>query len=148
MGLSGLRPEAGSQLRCPSRYCWTYAQRTGLHRRSAFVTGANSTPHMTTSAQRTNLGSPGLPGDHASGGTDAYAEFASTSCFGEAWKILADILADLAKDVPRLRTLTGVSVGSVDPLTPSSDSTETVAVPRFQVVGGTGFENVTPTMSR
>jgi len=79
--------------------------------------------------------------------TDAYAKFDPTY-LGEARKALIEILADLAKDVPRLRALTGVSVGSVAPLTPSSDSTETIATSRLQVVGGTGFEPVTPTMSR
>ncbi|MNM48481.1 Tyrosine recombinase XerD [compost metagenome] len=89
----------------------------------------------------------GLLGHHAGGTTDAYAKF-DPAYLGEARKALIEILADLAKDVPRLSELIGVSVGSVDPQTPSIESTESAATSRLKVVGGTGFEPVTPTMSR
>ena len=89
----------------------------------------------------------GLLGHHAGGTTDAYAKFDPTY-LGEARKALTAIVEDLARDVPRLQALLGVSVGSVDADGRLAESTETLVPSRFQVVGGTGFEPVTPTMSR
>ena len=54
-------------------------------------------------------------------------------------------MADLARDVPALR---GVSRGSAKKKATKAKTPEPVAMPRFQVVGGTGIEPVTPTMSR
>ncbi|WP_306420532.1 tyrosine-type recombinase/integrase [Xanthomonas oryzae] len=88
----------------------------------------------------------GLLGHHAGGTTDAYAKFDPTY-LGEARKALHAIMGDLARDVPRLRQL-GVSLGSVGNIQGDDISTETAVPLGFQVVGGTGFEPVTPTMSR
>ncbi|WP_440870750.1 tyrosine-type recombinase/integrase [Xanthomonas sacchari] len=88
----------------------------------------------------------GLLGHHAGGTTDAYAKFDPTY-LGEARKALQAIVEDLARDVPRLRAL-GVSSGSVEGVRGVDRSTETAGTLGFRVVGGTGFEPVTPTMSR
>jgi len=89
----------------------------------------------------------GLLGHHAGGTTDAYAKF-DPAYLGEARKALQQIVEDLARDVPRLAELVGVSTGSVCVTDDDAKSTETIGTARFQVVGGTGFEPVTPTMSR
>ncbi len=89
----------------------------------------------------------GLLGHHAGGTTDNYAKFDPTY-LGEARKGLDAILADLAGEVPRLAALLGVSAGSVAKDSADRVSTETAVPHGFRVVGGTGFEPVTPTMSR
>ena len=76
--------------------------------------------------------------------TGGYAKF-DPSYLGKARKALDAWMADLAKDVPRLR---GVSAGSVAALNRNGAKPESCAVAGFQLVGGTRIELVTPTMSR
>lgn len=89
----------------------------------------------------------GLLGHHAGGTTDTYAKF-DPAYLGEARRVLGEIIEELAGKVPRLRVLLGVSAGSVVTRAPSSLSTESLLHQGLKVVGGTGFEPVTPTMSR
>ncbi|MCR6700897.1 MAG: tyrosine-type recombinase/integrase [Dokdonella sp.] len=89
----------------------------------------------------------GQIGHRAAGTTDGYAKF-DPSYLGEARKAIEAFLLDLSKDVPRLRPLCGVSAGSLATQTETARTRESRAVAAFQVVGGTGIEPVTPTMSR
>ena len=89
----------------------------------------------------------GQLGHSIAGTTDIYAKFDPTY-LGQARAAIGEILEDLARDVPRLQELRRVSVGSVVTHTASSNSTESPLHQGFKVVGGTGFEPVTPTMSR
>ncbi len=94
----------------------------------------------------------GLLGPTGCGVTDGYAKFD-----GERVRDVLDAwMIDLSKDVPALRKLCprpilprrGVSAGSV---TRKMKTAQPVKVAPYQpliVVGGTGFEPVTPTMSR
>lgn len=83
----------------------------------------------------------GLMGHTGGGVTEGYAKFDGD----KVRKALDAWMTDLARDVPALR---GVSSGSVKKkagIAPASDDQS----PRgLRVVGGTGFEPVTPTMSR
>ena len=76
--------------------------------------------------------------------TGGYAKF-DPSYLGKARKALDAWIADLAKDVPRLR---GVSAGSVIARHRNGAKPEGRAAAGFQLVGGTRIELVTPTMSR
>jgi len=76
--------------------------------------------------------------------TGGYAKF-DPAYLGKARKALDAWLADLAKDVPRLR---GVSAGSVGARNRNGAKPEGRAVAASKVVGGTRIELVTPTMSR
>jgi len=90
----------------------------------------------------------GLLGHHAAGTTDRYAKF-DPKYLGDARRVLEEIVVDLARDVPKLQALLGrVTLGSVAQTRAEVDSTETAVSLGFRVVGGTGFEPVTPTMSR
>ena len=91
----------------------------------------------------------GLLGHHAAGTTDVYAKF-DPKYLGEARAALAAIVEDLARDVPKLRDLlaAGVSVGSVAPENENGEDPKASPYQPLKVVGGTGFEPVTPTMSR
>ncbi|MGH8037154.1 MAG: tyrosine-type recombinase/integrase [Stenotrophomonas sp.] len=89
----------------------------------------------------------GLLGHHAGGTTDTYAKFDPTY-MGPVRQALNEIIEDLGKDVPRLRALLGVTVGSPCVTLESTLSTPSLEVSGLRVVGGTGFEPVTPTMSR
>ena len=86
----------------------------------------------------------GLLGHEDSDGaatTGGYAKFDGE----KVAKALDAWMVDLAEDVPAFR---GVTSGSVRRRKASAESSETVATARLAVVGGTGFEPVTPTMSR
>lgn len=61
---------------------------------------------------------------------------------------LQEINLYLAKNVPRLRDLVGATLGSPCVTVGTFDSTSSLVTPGLRVVGGTGFEPVTPTMSR
>jgi len=76
--------------------------------------------------------------------TGGYAKF-DPAYLGKARKALDAWLADLAKDVPRLR---GVSPGSVRARNRNGAKPTGRAVADSKVVGGTRIELVTPTMSR
>jgi len=89
----------------------------------------------------------GLLGHHAGGTTDTYAKF-DPAYMGPARAALTAIIEDLGKDVPRLSDLLGVTLGSPCVTPESTLSTSSLAVSGLRVVGGTGFEPVTPTMSR
>ncbi len=89
----------------------------------------------------------GLLGHHAGGTTDTYAKF-DPAYMGPARAALTEIIEDLGKDVPRLRALLGVTLGSPCVTPESTLSTSSLAASGLRVVGGTGFEPVTPTMSR
>ena len=76
--------------------------------------------------------------------TENYAKFdpdylAKAKNAFDAWMI------ELAAKVPRMRDATAMTP-AIEPL--PGEGTETLAVAGFTVVGGTGFEPVTPTMSR
>jgi len=76
--------------------------------------------------------------------TTHYAKFSPDYLSGarvaiDAW------MADLATDVPRLH---GVTAGSVQPEQKAAQAIESRAAIGFSVVGATGIEPVTPTMSR
>ncbi len=86
-------------------------------------------------------------GHHAGGTTDAYAKF-NPSYMGAARAALTAIIENLARDVPRLRALLGVSLGSVKNFDTTLKTTKSYKNEYDKVVGGTGFEPVTPTMSR
>ena len=88
----------------------------------------------------------GMLGHRKGGTTEIYAKF-DPAYLGKARKALDAWLRDLARDVPRLHQI-GVSSGSVGADKETARTRESRAVPRFQVVGGTGIEPVTPTMSR
>ncbi len=95
--------------------------------------------------------------------TENYAKFDPEYLAG-AKRALDDWMLELSAEVPRMRDASAMTVAvsapaelpmpadaSAMPLqTGPSDitSTETPDTPRFKVVGGTGFEPVTPTMSR
>ena len=82
---------------------------------------------------------------HKTGGTtETYAKF-DPAYLGKARKALDAWMTDLAKDVPKLR---GVTSGSVPGTTENGGPRKRPAVAGLNVVGGTGFEPVTPTMSR
>ena len=83
----------------------------------------------------------GLMGHTGGGVTEGYAKFdgAKVSKALDAW------MTDLAKDVPALR---GVSPGSRREVVRKSESPASLDTIGLRVVGGTGFEPVTPTMSR
>ena len=86
----------------------------------------------------------GLLGHGGDGGaaiTGDYAKFDGA----KVRKALDAWMTDLAKDVPALR---GVTSGSGRKKKEPVKSSESRATARFAVVGGTGFEPVTPTMSR
>ena len=84
----------------------------------------------------------GLMGHTGESATTAgYAKFDGA----KVRKALDAWMADLAKDVPALH---GVTSGSVGRAKRNGATHEGRAVPSLQVVGGTGFEPVTPTMSR
>ncbi|MDG5822456.1 tyrosine-type recombinase/integrase [Xylella fastidiosa] len=89
----------------------------------------------------------GLLGHHAGGTTDAYAKF-DPSYMGAARTALTAIVEELATDVPKLRALLGVNLGSVISFSCSSETEKTYNNQYVKLVGGTGFEPVTPTMSR
>ena len=57
-------------------------------------------------------------------------------------------MRDLARDVPRLQALLEVSVGSVAIENENDEDPKVSPYQPLKVVGGTGFEPVTPTMSR
>jgi hypothetical protein len=86
----------------------------------------------------------GLLGHRQAGTSEIYAKF-DPDYLGKARMALEDWLADLARDVP---WLAGVSAGSGVAPALLSGSPESRVATAFQVVGGTGFEPVTPTMSR
>jgi integrase len=77
----------------------------------------------------------------ASATTGDYAKFDGE----KVRKALDAWMGDLAKEVP---ALVGVTSGSVRRTKKNGATPESRAVPSLQVVGGTGFEPVTPTMSR
>jgi len=79
--------------------------------------------------------------DDGSGTTDGYAKFDGE----KVRKALDAWMADLAKDVPALH---GVTSGSVRRTKKNGATPKDHAVQPLKVVGGTGFEPVTPTMSR
>jgi len=83
----------------------------------------------------------GLMGHTGGKVTEGYAKFDGA----KVRKALDGWMADLAKDVPGLR---GVSAGLVRVARRSAVSPETLKLKGLKVVGGTGFEPVTPTMSR
>ena len=76
--------------------------------------------------------------------TGGYAKF-DPAYMGKARKALDAWIADLAKDVPRLR---GVSPGSVKARNRNGAKPESRAAAGLLLVGGTRIELVTPTMSR
>ena len=76
--------------------------------------------------------------------TGGYAKF-DPAYMDKARKALDAWVADLARDVPQLR---GVSPGSAVPKKKNGAAPKGYAVQPLKVVGGTGFEPVTPTMSR
>ena len=94
----------------------------------------------------------GLMGHTGGGVTEGYAKFdgAKVSKALDAW------MADLAKDVPALRKTSvksvrvrrGVSGGSAGPEMKTAQPVKVAPNQPRKVVGGTGFEPVTPTMSR
>ena len=83
----------------------------------------------------------GLMGHTGGGVTEGYAKFdgAKVARALDAW------MADLARDVPALR---GVSAGSGKKKARNGRASESESPRGLRVVGGTGFEPVTPTMSR
>ena len=83
----------------------------------------------------------GLMGHTGGGVTEGYAKFdgAKVAKALDAW------MADLARDVPALR---GVSAGSARKKGQKAETPATLDTIGLRVVGGTGFEPVTPTMSR
>lgn len=85
----------------------------------------------------------GLLGHRTAGTTEIYAKF-DPDYLGRAREALEAFLGDLARDVPWLGASAGPVVATGLPSVPP----EIRAVAGFQVVGGTGFEPVTPTMSR
>ena len=94
----------------------------------------------------------GLLGHTGSGVTDGYAKFD-----GERVRDVLDAwMIDLSKDVPALRKLCpgpilprrGVSPGSVLRKMKTAQPVKVAPYQPLIVVGGTGFEPVTPTMSR
>jgi len=89
----------------------------------------------------------GLLGHHAGGTTDTYAKF-DLGYIGPACAALTEIIEDVGEDVPRMRALLGLTLGSPCVIPESTLSTSSLAVSGLRVVGGTGFEPVTPTMSR
>ena len=111
----------------------------------------------TVASELRRLGVPewdvkGLLGHTGSGVTDGYAKFD-----GERVRDVLDIwMIDLAKDVPALRRLCpkpiqprrGVSPGSVTRKMKTAQPVKVAPYQPLKVVGGTGFEPVTPTMSR
>ena len=76
--------------------------------------------------------------------TGGYAKF-DPAYLGKARKAIDAWLVDLAKDVPALR---GVTSGSVAARKNNGATPESRAAAGLKLVGGTGFEPVTPTMSR
>ncbi len=94
----------------------------------------------------------GLMGHTGGGVTEGYAKFdgAKVSKALDAW------MADLAKDVPALRktgakpiqVVRGVSTGSAASPMKTAHPVKDAPYQPLKVVGGTGFEPVTPTMSR
>jgi integrase len=76
--------------------------------------------------------------------TNVYAKF-DPEFLGNARGAIDAWMTDLARDVPRLR---GVTAGSVIVRDVEASPEEFRAVAGFQVVGSTGIEPVTPTMSR
>ena len=85
----------------------------------------------------------GLLGHRTAGTTEIYAKF-DPDYLGRAREALEAFLGDLARDVPWL----GASAGPVVATGRLALPPESRAAAGFQVVGGTGFEPVTPTMSR
>ncbi len=83
----------------------------------------------------------GLMGHTGGGVTEGYAKFDGA----KVAKALDGWMADLAKDVPALR---GVSAGSSRKRGQKAETPATLDTIGLRVVGGTGFEPVTPTMSR
>jgi integrase len=86
----------------------------------------------------------GQLGHKVGGTTEIYAKF-DPAYLGKARKALDAWMADLAKDVPRLR---GVTSGSVGRTNENGENPKASPFQPLMVVGGTGFEPVTPTMSR
>ncbi|MGH8027220.1 MAG: tyrosine-type recombinase/integrase [Pseudoxanthomonas sp.] len=76
--------------------------------------------------------------------TENYAKF-DPDYLAKAKNAFDDWMVELAAKVPRMRDATAMTP-AVGPL--PEEGTETLAVTGFPVVGGTGFEPVTPTMSR
>lgn len=85
----------------------------------------------------------GLLGHRTGGTTEIYAKF-DPDYLGHAREALDAFLGDLARDVPWL----GASAGPVVATGLLAYPPETRMAAGFKVVGGTGFEPVTPTMSR
>jgi integrase len=85
----------------------------------------------------------GLLGHRQAGTSEIYAKF-DPDYLGKARVALEDWLGDLARDVPWLGATAGSVIATDLPYVPP----QTRAVAGFGVVGGTGFEPVTPTMSR
>jgi len=83
----------------------------------------------------------GLMGHTGGGVTEGYAKFDGD----KVRKALDAWMTDLARDVPALR---GVSSGSVKKKAGIAPASENQSPRGLRVVGGTGFEPVTPTMSR
>ena len=103
----------------------------------------------------TELRKRGVPGWEVSGlvghtrgeaaaTTGGYAKY-DPDYLGRARRALDDWMRDLAADVP---ALAGVTSGSVEAGKGNGQHREVLAVQPVRVVGGTGFEPVTPTMSR
>jgi integrase len=76
--------------------------------------------------------------------TENYAKF-DPDYLAKAKSAFETWMLELAERVPRMRDATAMTP-AVEPL--AGEGTETLAVAGFPVVGGTGFEPVTPTMSR
>ena len=85
----------------------------------------------------------GLLGHRTGGTTEIYAKF-DPDYLGRTREALDAFLGDLARDVPWL----GASAGPVVATGLLAYPPETRMAAGFKVVGGTGFEPVTPTMSR
>ena len=79
--------------------------------------------------------------------TENYAKF-DPAYLRKAARALDAWLADLAKDVPKLHPFCGVSRGSAAAKSARPNPVKTTHAHRLKVVGGTGIEPVTPTMSR
>lgn len=89
----------------------------------------------------------GLMG-HRRGTTEIYAKF-DPAYLGKVRKTLDAWLRELARDVPRLRALTAGSVrGQSARKQKRREPAKAAPLQRLKVVGATGIEPVTPTMSR